>query len=80
VSSTTTVEPRRNLHRGKSLHMEAFESDLNLADNAIVILQNSEPTAQLTPTTKESRAQRYNQKLRERMDAREVNRKPTPRT
>ena len=80
VSSTTTVEPRRNLHRGKSLHMEAFESDLNLADNAIAILHNSEPNAQLTPTTKESRAQRYNQKLRERMDAREVNRKPTPRT
>lgn len=65
------------LHAGLSLHMEAATADLNIADGHLKLMHLSEEQP-LTPGGSESRAQRYNQRLRERMDAREQKRTPRP--
>ena len=66
-------------HAGISQHGEAMAAVANVADAQLALIDMSAPEGAglLTPTG--SRAQRYNAKLRERMDARDAGRKPTPR-
>mmetsp|Transcript_52351 Transcript_52351/g.135679 ORF Transcript_52351/g.135679 Transcript_52351/m.135679 type:complete len:804 (+) Transcript_52351:124-2535(+) len=74
-------------HAGKSLHMEASDAILNVANTHLTLMHLSEPESAvdgisdpLEPSVgEESRAQRYNQRLRERMDARDAQYKPSSR-
>jgi hypothetical protein len=70
-----------DVHAGKSLHDEAAAASLNVADGHITLMHISEPEGDEAPPTpsRQSRAQRYNQRLRDRLEAREDKRKLTPR-
>jgi len=68
-------------HAGKSLHDQALVADIHVADSHLKLMHISEPKADsplLSPGGTESRAMRYNQRLRERIDQREQKRTPRP--
>ena len=62
-------DARDDLHAGVSLHAEAEQADLHIADGSLALLSMADGDG-----GGGSRAQRYNARLRERMDQREAQR------